>query len=184
MLYTTNWYSKLLCDISSLNNKNKKVFFLIYSLISNIKKSQIGHLYQSYHFQSCSRNSSRWTPYPAWNLHSFVSNFLQVYGFWNKLYREKEYNKLGEYMRANNYFIIVLTFHEFILASNDGTSADSNFMTILFPNGTRQSLLAILFEITIIFSHCIKNLPYFSMFTIYTGNWNFKVHVSKLSYHH
>ena len=67
MLYATNWYSKLLCDTSSLSNKNKKSFFLIYSLIPNIKKSQIGHLYQPYHFQSCSRNSLRWTPYPAWN---------------------------------------------------------------------------------------------------------------------
>ena len=40
---------------------------------------------------------------------------------------------------------------QFIMPSNDGTSVDSNFMTILFLNGTRQSLLAIWFEITLIF---------------------------------
>ena len=32
-------------------------------------------------------------------------------------------------------------------------------MTIIFPNGTRQSLLVILFEATITFQRCIENLP-------------------------
>ena len=57
-----------------------------------------------------------------------------------------------------------------LLPSNNGTSVDRNFMTIIFLNGTRQSLLAILFETTITFSHCIENLPYFAIFTVYTLN--------------